>query len=162
MEGDGRGKGKGKERERKGQGKEKEKKRNEMRRQEKEIRDSNIIGEILEKSMVCRLGLVDNDEAYIVPVNYAYDEGKIYIHSAPEGRKIRLIKSCSLVSFEAELSFEIIWGKVPCQWSAKYRSVTGKGIITIEDDAESKKHGMDLIMKKYGAGTGLVYDEESL
>ncbi len=160
MEGDGRGKGKGKERERKG--KEKEKKRNEMRRQEKEIRDSNIIGEILEKSMVCRLGLVDNDEAYIVPVNYAYDEGKIYIHSAPEGRKIRLIKSCSLVSFEAELSFEIIWGKVPCQWSAKYRSVTGKGIITIEDDAESKKHGMDLIMKKYGAGTGLVYDEESL
>lgn len=133
-----------------------------MRRQEKEILDSNIIGEILEKSLICRLGLVDNDEAYIVPVNYAYDDGKIYIHSAPEGRKIRLIKNNNIVSFEAELSFEIIKGKSACQWSAKYRSVTGRAVITIEDDPASKKHGMDLIMKKYGAGTGLVYDEESL
>ncbi|HOF20182.1 MAG TPA: pyridoxamine 5'-phosphate oxidase family protein [Bacteroidales bacterium] len=133
-----------------------------MRRQEKEIRDSNVISEILEKSMVCRLGLVDNDEAYIVPVNYAYDGGRIYIHSAPEGRKIRLIKKNNAVSFEAELPFEIIRGESACQWSAKYRSVTGRGVVTIEDDPESKKHGMDLIMKKYGAGTGLLYDEESL
>lgn len=133
-----------------------------MRRTDKEILDKEIISQILEKSQICRLGLVENNEAYIVPVNYAYHDGIIYIHSAPEGRKIRLIRECNLVSFETELYLEIIKKDIPCQWSANYRSVMGKGIITIENDPKAKKHGMDLIMKKYGAETEPDYEESSL
>jgi len=133
-----------------------------MRRQDKEITDSGLIQEILAKSEICRLGLVENDEAYIVPVNYAYDNGLIYIHSAPDGRKIEMIKRNNRVSFEIEFAGEIIKDKVPCNWSAKYRSVMGKGSIIIENDSELKKRGLDLILRKYGADMQLNYDKSIL
>ena len=133
-----------------------------MRRKDQEITDVQVIHEILSESEVCRLGLVENGEAYIVPVNYAYDNGTIYIHSAPEGRKIELLRQNNLVTFETELPAEITRDNIPCKWSAKYRSVMGKGIISIRSDKESKKRGLDLIMKKYGADKELNYNESSL
>ncbi|HEX2975850.1 MAG TPA: pyridoxamine 5'-phosphate oxidase family protein [Bacteroidales bacterium] len=116
----------------------------------------------MKKSEICRLGLVDDGEAYIVPVNYAYEDGHIYIHSAPHGRKIDLLRKNNKVSFEIEHSYEIIKDDVPCRWTAKYRSVMGKGTISIESDLASKKNALDKIMKKYDAGINLVYDESSL
>lgn len=133
-----------------------------MRKKEKEIRNDSLIREILEKSDVCRLGLVDNDEAYIVPVNYACKDEFIYIHSAPAGRKIELIKRNNRASFEIEFSSEIIKSDIPCRWTTRYRSVMGRGTIIIENDPESKKKGLDLIMQKYGAGKDLRYNEADL
>lgn len=133
-----------------------------MRRKDKEITDENIIMQILRNSEICRLGLIDGTEAYIVPVNYAWKEGNIYIHSAPTGRKIDLIRKNNRVTFEIELSHEIVTGDNPCQWSAKYRSVMGRGTVELFSDRDSKKEGLDLIMTKYGATGELIYDEVSL
>jgi len=112
-------------------------------------------------SDICRLGLVENNEAYIVPVNYAYYNGNIYIHSAHAGRKMDVLHQNSKVSFEIELCHEIIKSDIPCRWTAKYRSVMGKGTITIDNDISSKKKGLDLILCKYGAVMELNYDESS-
>ena len=133
-----------------------------MRRYDKQITDKIIISEILEKSDLCRLGLVENGEAYIVPVNYAYADGKIYIHSAHEGRKMNIIRQNNRISFEIEYHHEIIKDTIACGWTEKYRSVMGTGTITITDDNASKKKGLDLIMRKYGADFELVYDEKIL
>lgn len=133
-----------------------------MRKKEKEIKDNSLIKEILEKSEICRLGMVDNDEAYIVPVNYGYEDGVIYIHSAPEGRKIELIKRNNRVSFEIEYSGEVIKSEIPCRWTTRYRSVMGTGTIVIENDTESKKKRLDVIMHKYGAGPDLIYNDADL
>jgi nitroimidazol reductase NimA-like FMN-containing flavoprotein (pyridoxamine 5'-phosphate oxidase superfamily) len=133
-----------------------------MRRLDKQITDPELLNTILEKSAICRLGLVENAEAYIVPVNYAYSDGVIYIHSAHEGRKMSIIRTNSRVSFEMELMHEIVESQIPCGWTAKYRSVMGKGTITIDDNPASKKQGLDLIMRKYGATMELNYDEKAL
>jgi uncharacterized protein len=133
-----------------------------MRRYDKQITDSNILTEILEKSDLCHLGLVDNGEAYIVPVNYAYADGKIYIHSAHEGRKMSIIRQNNRVSFEIVLHHEIIKDTIACGWTEKFRSVMGTGTITISDQIASKKKGLDLIMKKYGADFELFYDDKIL
>lgn len=133
-----------------------------MRRHDKEIRDPEVIREVLTNSRILRLGMIDNNEAYIVPVNYAYENGLIYIHSAPHGRKMEILRSNNIVSFEIEYSEEIITDEKPCEWSAKYRSVMGKGSITIENDPVRKKTGLDLIMRRYGASGDLKYDESSV
>lgn len=133
-----------------------------MRRQDKEIRDRTVIDSILSDSRICRLGLVDNGEAYIVPVNYAYKDGIIYIHSAPHGRKMDLIRKNMPVSFEITYSEEIVKKDIPCEWSAKYRSVMGTGTIVIENDPDSKKAGLELIMKKYGASNDLIFQSASV
>lgn len=133
-----------------------------MRRQDKEIKDSKVIDFILGDSRICRLGLVDNGEAYIVPVNYAYKDGIIYIHSAPRGRKMDILRKNNFVSFEITASEEVIMNELPCEWSAKYRSVMGTGIIETENNPDAKKAGLDLIMRKYGATGELRYDEGSV
>lgn len=133
-----------------------------MRRKDKEITDKSIINTILNNSEICRLGLVENGEAYIVPVNYAFDDGLIYIHSAAHGKKIEILKKNNSVSFEIEYPGEIEKNEIPCEWSAKYRSVMGRGTITIETEKEAKISGLNLIMKKYGAKGELKYDDSSL
>ncbi len=133
-----------------------------MRRHDKEIADQNIISDILSNSQICRLGFVDNDEAYIVPVNFAYKDGFIYIHSASQGRKMDILRRNNKVCFEIEHGEEIIKNNIPCEWSAKYRSVMGKGIVSIETETDKKIAGLDLIMKKYGARGTQKFDDASV
>ena len=134
-----------------------------MRRKDKEITDQKLIHDILEKAEICRLGLVENAEAYIVPVNFAYYKGAIFIHSAMQGRKIEILKKNNRVAFEVEAHTSIETGLLPCEWSAKYRSVMGRGTVELEVNTEQKKQALDLIMKKYGWGSNdLSYDEALL
>jgi uncharacterized protein len=131
-----------------------------MRRNDKEITSPGIIENILKTAEICRLGLVDNNEAYIVPVNFAYHDGSIYIHSAGMGRKIEILQQNNQVAFELEGEASIQTGPKPCNWTTRYRSIMGKGKITIETDPDQKKQALDLIMKKYGWGNEeLVYDD---
>jgi nitroimidazol reductase NimA-like FMN-containing flavoprotein (pyridoxamine 5'-phosphate oxidase superfamily) len=130
-----------------------------MRRKDKEITDNLVIESILNESEICRLGLVENGEPYIVPVNFAYSNGALYIHSAMQGRKIEVIKGNNRAAFEMEAHASIKTGPKPCDWTARYRSLMGKGTIEIETDLELKKNALDLIMKKYGWGNEeLIYD----
>jgi uncharacterized protein len=48
--------------------------------------------EVLTTGKVGRLGCIDNDEPYVVPINYLIDEGSIYSHSLP-GRKIDAMRT---------------------------------------------------------------------
>jgi uncharacterized protein len=132
-----------------------------MRRHEKEIRNEKEIHEILEKGLVCRLGLCDGHQPYIVPMNYGYRNGSIYFHCAREGRKIEILKSNNRVCIEVDTDTRIVKGDAPCRWTAKYRSVIGSGKARIIDDEKEKKDGLDVIMAHYG-GSGDGYDEKKL
>ncbi|MBI4006989.1 MAG: pyridoxamine 5'-phosphate oxidase family protein, partial [Planctomycetes bacterium] len=59
-----------------------------LRRQDKEITDKAEIEEILALAKVGRLGTCLDSIPYIIPVNFVYDGGKIFFHSAHEGRKV--------------------------------------------------------------------------
>ena len=133
-----------------------------MRRFEKEIDDKKVIEEILLHSPLCRIGLVDGDEAYIVPMNYAYAEDTLYFHSAPHGRKMELIRKNNRASFEITGTEVVVKGDFPCDWTSVYRSVMGRGSMEIVEDTEAKKAGLDVIMRKYGADGELVYRKSSL
>ncbi len=133
-----------------------------MRRTDKEVTDPNVIRDILIHSKICRLGLVDNGEAYIVPVNYVYEEGSLFVHSAGEGRKMEILERDSKVAFEIEIYSETVPAEIACKWGTKYRSVMGLGTVTILRDSESKRSKFDMLMKKYGDGNQLIYDESAL
>ena len=59
-----------------------------MRRTDREITDLIEIESILNDAIVCRIGLADGGEPYIVPVCFGYLDGTIYLHSAMAGKKI--------------------------------------------------------------------------
>jgi nitroimidazol reductase NimA-like FMN-containing flavoprotein (pyridoxamine 5'-phosphate oxidase superfamily) len=133
-----------------------------MRRKKQEITDKKIIEDILSKSLICRLGMIDGDKPYIVPVNYGYFNDTIYIHSASEGKKIELLKKNNKVCFEIEYNSEIIKKEKACDWNTKYRSVIGYGKIEIITNEEEKKQGLDFIMSQHGSKGNNIYKNSSL
>jgi len=134
-----------------------------MRRKEKEITDIEEIEQVIKKAKVCRLGLVDNDEPYIVPVCFGYERNSLYFHSAPEGRKVALIKKNNKVCFEIDTDVEIVNAEKPCGWTTKYRSVVGTGRAYILEKDVEKAHGLSLIMKQYAGGeSGLDFEKLNL
>lgn len=133
-----------------------------MRRHDKEIKEQSVIEEILNLSEVCRIGLVEDDMAYIVPLNYGYADGIIYMHSAFNGRKMEMLKRNNRVSFEIEFSGDVVKMAEACRWTTKYRSVMGQGTIDIVSGTDSKRKGMDIIMRKFGFEGEINYDAASL
>lgn len=122
-----------------------------MRRKDREITDKNEIEKILNEAFVCHLGLVDGDRPYVVPMNYAYKDGCIFIHCAAEGRKIDLIRANSNVCFEMEITDPQIVknGDQPCDWGTKFRSVIGSGKAVFLTEAEDKKKALTTIVGRF-------------
>lgn len=133
-----------------------------MRKQNQEIKDKDVIEEILLKSKICRIAMTDNSKPYIVPFNYGYKDNCIYIHSTPEGKKIELLRENNHVCFEIEYEAQIVKHNNPCKWATRYRSVISYGYVEIILDYEQKKIGLDIIMAHYGAHEQNIYDEKQV
>ena len=122
-----------------------------MRKSKQEIRDPKILEKILSGALICRVAMMDGALPYILPFNYGYQDGSLYIHSAPEGKKIDLLKQNKQVCFEMEDAVEIIKGEQACDWTTRYRSLVGYGTVEILSDDESKQNGLEVIMAQHGA-----------
>ena len=133
-----------------------------MRKSRQEIRDRNILEEILSNQIICRLAMVDGDRPYLVPVNYGYRDGCLYIHSAPDGKKMDLLRKNPEISFEVEEPVEITKGERACDWSTRYRSVVGHGRAEILWDVDSKQEGLAVIMAQHGAPELLEFNAGSM
>ncbi len=120
-----------------------------MRKKDKEITDIDEIERIIKKAINCRIGLVDDDEPYVVPVCFGYERNALYFHSALEGRKVKLIKKNNKICFEIDTDVEVVKAEEACRWTMKYRSVIGVGKAYILENDEEKSHGLKLIMRQY-------------
>lgn len=121
-----------------------------MRKTNQEITDKSVLDEILTNSKICRLGMIDNGLPYVLPFNFGYHENCIYIHSAPEGKKIDILKKNPLVCFEVEQQADIVEDEIACKWSTLYRSVVGYGNVQLVTEFEAKKRGLEIIMTQHG------------
>ena len=132
-------------------------------KREREVTDINEIKEILDKSMIVHVGMVDDGEPYVVPMNYGYtlEDGElcIYLHGATVGRKIDIINKNPKVFFEMECDVTPFEGKVACQYGTTYASVMGKGTAVVLDDVNDKIDGLAKFMKTQ-TGKDFTFDEK--
>jgi nitroimidazol reductase NimA-like FMN-containing flavoprotein (pyridoxamine 5'-phosphate oxidase superfamily) len=133
-----------------------------MRKTNQEITDWSVLEEILSGAYICRVAMMDGNKPYLLPFNYGYRERTLYIHSAPEGKKITLLKQNPHVCFEVEDAVTIIPGKKACTWSTRYRSLVGEGKAEILADPGSKRDGLAVIMAQHGAGELIDFEETQL
>ena len=101
-----------------------------------------------------------NGYPYALPINYVYDDGKIYVHSAVEGHKIRNFENCDKVSFciisEAVLLQEDV--------NTRFKSVIAFGKISEVTDEEGRQKAFELIIQKLCpdfVSSGLEYVDEN-
>ena len=122
-----------------------------MRKANQEITDQQIIAEVLNGSKICRIAMMDGDKPYLLPFNYGHADRCLYIHSAPAGKKIDLLRKNPSVCFEIEHTARLITKESACKWATLYRSVVGYGNVEIVTDFESKQRGLEIIMSQHGA-----------
>jgi len=130
-----------------------------MRRKEKEIDKKEIIEGILRRQLICTIALNDKDSPHVIPLNYGYEDNTLFFHSAPEGRKMDLIRKDGRASFLIDDYHRILTDDVPCGWTTAYRSLMGTGIIEIVTNPGEKKRGLDIIMAHHGSTEAKVYRE---
>ena len=133
-----------------------------MRRKDREIINFNKMIEILDKCDCCRIGLTDNNDTYIVPLNFGYEVHDemitLYFHSALVGKKIDLIEKQKNASFEMDTKHELITGKIACNYSYLYQSIMGKGSIQIINNYDEKVYGLKRIMSHYSDKNDWKFD----
>jgi nitroimidazol reductase NimA-like FMN-containing flavoprotein (pyridoxamine 5'-phosphate oxidase superfamily) len=124
---------------------------NGLTRREKLITDIDTVIDILEKSKVLHLGLVDGDEPYVVPMNYGYtmDEEKLtlWLHGATQGRKYDVIRKNPKVFFEMECDLQPFEGDVACKYGISYSSLMGRGTAVVIEDSQEKQDALTFLMK---------------
>lgn len=86
---------------------------------------------------------------YGIPLTYAWDAERnaVYIHGAPEGRKLRCLAAEPRVSFCIVGHTQIL----PEQYVTEYQSLLLFGRATAELDEAERAHALELILQKHCA-----------
>jgi nitroimidazol reductase NimA-like FMN-containing flavoprotein (pyridoxamine 5'-phosphate oxidase superfamily) len=85
------------------------------------------------------------DYAYGVPLSYVWQDQSIYLHCAPEGKKLALLRQNNKVSFAVVTEAE----PLPQKFSMKYQSALAFGRVREVEDPEEKFQALVALVQKY-------------
>lgn len=114
--------------------------------------DKIEIKQIIDKCDVCFLGMSDeNNIPYVLPFNFGYENDTIYFHSAPEGKKIDVLRQNPEVCVAFSTDHKLFYRNedVACSYGMQFRSVVAHGKISFIDDFDEKQKVLNIIMRKY-------------
>ncbi len=132
-----------------------------MRRKDREITDKTELEALLRQGRVCHLAMCERsgqgssgeeDRLYVLPVNYGYADGALYIHGAPTGRKADILRGNPRVAFSIVLSEALKPGGNGCDWTTHYVSLCGEGRAEIIEKGEDKALALAKFMEHYAPG----------
>jgi len=120
-----------------------------------EIKSHEKIKEFLNEEHVGRIASIDeNGFPQIIPMNFAFLNDVIYMHSYPRGEKIENILKNNKVGFEVDRELEFLpsYFSHPTdasQADTLYISVVIKGTAFLVEDDSEKTLALNGLMKKY-------------
>lgn len=134
-----------------------------MRRKEKQVFETELLHSVINNATVCRVGLVQDNRPYVIPLSFGFNGTHIYFHSASIGEKVEILKINNNVCVEFEQDISIIENNKPCEWSARYFTVVVHGTAKLVVNPDEKKYGLNQILGHYKARGGdqnIFTDEE--
>ncbi|MFA9392443.1 MAG: pyridoxamine 5'-phosphate oxidase family protein [Prolixibacteraceae bacterium] len=116
------------------------------------IEDQTEIDAIIQECSTCYLGLSDlENQPYVIPMNFGYADGIIYLHSGQEGRKWEIMKVNPKACVTFLLGEELVYQDehVACSWRVKSKTVMAEGKIEFIEDFDEKLRILHLLMANY-------------
>ena len=117
-----------------------------VRRQDR-LLDEARAREILQVGEYGFLAMASAEGGYGVPINYAISGDTIYLHCAPEGRKLQAVANDNRVTFCVVGEKRLI----PEQFTTMYESVVASGSARIVEDVDERRQALRLIVEKYAS-----------
>jgi len=115
------------------------------------IEDREEINKIIRTCKTCFLAMTDNDQPYVLPMNFALEDNCVILHSAPEGRMWETLKSNPKVSINWTLGEDLAWQdvRVGCSYRVKSKSVLVEGEVEFIEDFDEKYRCLGVLMAQY-------------
>jgi uncharacterized protein len=132
-----------------------------MRRKDREIKDKELMFDIINRADECCLAMSLNDQPYVIPVSYGFTDKAIYIHCALEGKKLDIIKQNPKVCLTFYIDMDIDMTGPANTWTAYYQSVVVFGNAELIEDLKERQKGMNVFLTHY-AGKGMDFEDKHL
>jgi nitroimidazol reductase NimA-like FMN-containing flavoprotein (pyridoxamine 5'-phosphate oxidase superfamily) len=120
-----------------------------MRKKDREITDSSEIEKILKQGEVISVAMCQGDQPYVLPFNYGFLNGLIYIHSSRKGFKLDVLAQNPKVSFNVITGVQLVPADKAQDCSVAYSSVVGFGRARMVDDPAEKLAALEAVMVQY-------------
>jgi nitroimidazol reductase NimA-like FMN-containing flavoprotein (pyridoxamine 5'-phosphate oxidase superfamily) len=116
------------------------------------ITDRSTMESIIAQCDICFVGVTELDGSpYVIPMNFGYKDGILILHSATEGKHIRLLANdnrvCITFCTEGKLLYQ--HPDVACSYSMQSSSVICKGYVNFIENHEAKEEALRLFMTNY-------------
>lgn len=116
-----------------------------MRRSRQALESEECI-RILERAYRGFLSVIgDGGYPYCIPINFVYEDGRLYFHSAKEGHKLDAVHACDKACFTVLDEPE----KEPGDWWYHVKSVICFGRVTLIADDEERISRFRSLAQKY-------------
>jgi nitroimidazol reductase NimA-like FMN-containing flavoprotein (pyridoxamine 5'-phosphate oxidase superfamily) len=94
----------------------------------------------LNAAKVGRLAMADSNQPYVIPLLFAYRDGRLFFHLHRSGRKLEFLERNPRACFEVdELNDDESW-----------RSVIAFGEITLRESEDAMRQAMEALAGHYG------------
>lgn len=116
------------------------------------ITDKQQMLEIINQCSTCVVGIVDADSyPYVFPMNFAWVDDEIILHSAPVGHHLDLLAVNNKVSVVFCTDGKLVYQhpEVACSYRMDAKSVICKGEVQFVDDMLEKELILNAFMRKY-------------
>lgn len=133
-----------------------------MRKAKMQITDQAQVQAIVEQGNLLRLAMCKDGQPYLVPMNYGYHQGHLYMHTGQKGLKMDFLAANPRVCFEISQNVEFVTNELPCKWDMNYQCVVGFGRASIVEDQEEKITALSAIARSCGHGGDLEFPPEKV
>jgi len=117
--------------------------RNRVRRLPEKARyEESAVFSVLDAGFVAHVGFIDRDRPVVIPMLYARDGGRLFLHGANKARIVRLLASDTPVCANVTLVDGIVAARSAFNSSLNYRSVVVFGRARILEAEEQRMHAL--------------------
>ncbi|MGK4024874.1 pyridoxamine 5'-phosphate oxidase family protein [Bacteroides fragilis] len=102
------------------------------------IENKEQVEEIISRCDICFVGITDLEgNPYVIPMNFGYQDGVIYLHSGPTGSSIDMLARNNRVC--------------ACSYRMRAKSVICRGRVNFIEDPEEKREALNILMRHYSS-----------
>jgi nitroimidazol reductase NimA-like FMN-containing flavoprotein (pyridoxamine 5'-phosphate oxidase superfamily) len=122
------------------------------RMRERGSHDRDVITSILDEALICHVGILDNGHPVVIPMLFARDGDRLYLHGSPASRTLRALERGDDVSLAVTLVDGIVLARSPFHSSMNYRSVVIFGPARKVADPKEHLHALRVLTERITPG----------
>jgi len=116
---------------------------------------------ILAQGLVAHVAFSQDGQPFVLPFSFLFSGGHLYLHGAPAGRTVRMLREGAPVCVEVTLLDALIASRDAEKHSINYRSAICFGTARVIRDRVTKRRILEALIARYfpGRAAGVDYAE---